>query len=123
MNMEIPEAIKVLKNFKLDMSQPDAFRMVYAIRMAEEVLKRQYIINEIDSPENNKTGGNSWIPVKEQLPERRGNYLATAESAGVRFRLISHYNAPGWTEEYGGQKIIAWQPLPELYGEEKDVGQ
>lgn len=64
-----------------------------------------------------------WIPVKEQLPERRGNYLATAESAGVRFRLISHYNAPGWTEEYGGQKIIAWQPLPELYGEEKDVGQ
>ena len=32
-------------------------------------------------------------------------------------------DAPGWTEEYGGQKIIAWQPLPELYGEEKDVGQ
>lgn len=40
MNMTIPEAIEVLRNFKLDMSQPDAFRMVRAIEMAEEALKK-----------------------------------------------------------------------------------
>lgn len=47
MNMTIPEAIEVLRNFKLDMSQPDAFRMVRAIGMAEEALKRRYSTEEI----------------------------------------------------------------------------
>lgn len=47
MNMTIPEAIEVLRNFKLDMSQPDAFRMVHAIGMAEEALKKQLALNEI----------------------------------------------------------------------------
>ena len=45
--MTIPEAIEVLRNFKLDMSQPDAFRMVRAIGMAEEALKRRYSTEEI----------------------------------------------------------------------------
>ncbi len=47
MNMTIPEAIEVLRNFKLDMSQPDAFRIVRAIGMAEEALKKQLTLNEI----------------------------------------------------------------------------
>lgn len=164
MNMTIPEAIEVLRNFKLDMSQPDAFRMVRAIGMAEEALKKQLTLNEvleeieadfdrrIDTQLKIMAGlgddvyrygyGKSleayqqgkllvtdiirkhmnagWISVKERLPERRGNYLVTVESAWARFILISHYNAPGWTEEYGGQKIIAWQSLPEPYREGKE---
>lgn len=47
MNMTIPEAIEVLRNFKLDISQPDAFRMVRAIGMAEEALKKPLILNGI----------------------------------------------------------------------------
>lgn len=145
MNMTIPEAIEVLRNFKLDMSQPDAFRMVRAIGMTEEALKKQLTLNEIleeieeeqrsyeaDHAWNYARGleyaaniirkhmNDSWIPVKERLPERRGNYLVTVESAWARFILISHYNAPGWTEEYGGEKIIAWQSLPEPYREGKE---
>ena len=60
-----------------------------------------------------------WIPVEERLPEERNLYLATAESAGFYFRLIGHWNAPGWTEETGQQKIIAWRPLPEPYHPER----
>ena len=55
--MTIPEAIEVLRNFKLDMSQPDAFRMLHAIGMAEEALhktsdaSRTSILPEIKNPE------------------------------------------------------------------------
>lgn len=102
MNMTIPEAIEVLRNFKLDMGQPDAFRMVRAIGMAEEALKKQLTLNEIleeieeeqrsyeaDHAWNYARGleyaaniirkhmNDGWIPVKERLPEREGRYLVT----------------------------------------------
>lgn len=55
-----------------------------------------------------------WIPV-EKPPEERKNYLCTVECAGCRHRIIGHYNKPGWTDDYAGQKVIAWMPLPESY--------
>lgn len=57
-----------------------------------------------------------WIPCKERLPDQRDNYLCTIEcSHGHRFRMIGHYNLPGWTEDNKMQQTIAWQPLPEEY--------
>lgn len=56
-----------------------------------------------------------WIPVEERLPEKRDNYLCTVECAGYRHRIIGHYNDPGWTNDCGGRKVIAWMPLPEPY--------
>ena len=72
-----------------------------------------------DAEEAGKNMNDGWIPVEEQLPKERNLYLATAESAGFYFRLICHWNAPGWTEETGQQKIIAWRPLPEPYQAER----
>ena len=60
-----------------------------------------------------------WIPVEERLPDKRGRYLVTAESAGYRFLLLGHYNGPDWTEERSDQRFIAWMPLPEPYRQAK----
>lgn len=56
-----------------------------------------------------------WIPVEERLPEKRGNYLCTVGCEGCRYIIVGHYNKPGWTDDYAGQKVIAWMPLPEPY--------
>ena len=149
MNMTIPEAIEVLRNFKLDMSQPDAFRMVRAIGMTEEALKKQLTLNEIleeieeeqrsyeaDHAWNYARGleyaaniirkhmNDSWIPVKERLPEVGAHVLGTNQYDEV---LIYYY---GWNSPHtkkmffhlcgAAATIIAWQPLPNPYLEERE---
>ena len=94
---------------------PAKYYRAIGTRKAEEIIRKHLSGKETDVFPNA-----GWIPVEERLPERRGNYLVTVESAWARFILISHYNAPGWTEEYGGQKIIAWQSLTEPYREGKE---
>ena len=61
-----------------------------------------------------------WIPVDKLLPKSRGLYLCTAECEGDRYVIIGHYNGPGWTDDYAGQKVIAWQQLPEPYRSEEN---
>ena len=56
-----------------------------------------------------------WIPVEEQQPPERGKYLCTAESLGYSYVIVGHYNNPGWMNDYCGQRVVAWQPLPEPY--------
>ena len=127
MNMTIPEAIEVLRNFKLDMSQPDAFRMVRAIGMAEEALKKQLTLNEIleeieeeqrsyeaDHAWNYARGleyaaniirkhmNDSWIPVKERLPPTENkSYLVTYQAKNGRRYVKEAYC------EYAGESPYA----------------
>ncbi|HIQ73270.1 MAG TPA: DUF551 domain-containing protein [Candidatus Cottocaccamicrobium excrementipullorum] len=61
-----------------------------------------------------------WIPVVERLPINRGNYLCTLEYEDMRFTIVGHYNNPRWTEDYAGQEVIAWMPLPEPYRSRKE---
>lgn len=56
-----------------------------------------------------------WIPVDKLLPKSRGLYLCTAKCEGERYVIIGHYNGPGWTDDYAGQRVIAWRQLPEPY--------
>ena len=63
--------------------------------------------------EKHMDGG--WIPVEERLPPERGKYLCTAESLGYSYVIVGHYNNPGWMNDYCGQRVVAWQPLPEPY--------
>lgn len=145
--MTIPEAIEVLRNFKLDMSQPDAFRMVRAIGMAEEALKKQLTLNEIleeieeeqrsyeaDHAWNYARGleyaaniirkhmNDGWISVDDRLPEDAEDVIATTEN-GEEITL-AWYGGDDWRSAIDGDSInvIAWMPLPEPYREEKDVG-
>lgn len=76
------------------------------LRVAEDIIR--------------KHADSGWIPVKKRSPENRGLYLCTAECEGERYVIVGHYNGPGWTEDYAGQKVIAWQQLPEPYSEDAE---
>lgn len=115
MNMTMPEAIEVLRNFKLDMSQPDAFRMVCAIGMAEEALKKQ-----LESKDTDVLHNDGWIPVKERLPEEKLNkvsYLVTVNFGfGADVRILIFTDGHWWCgPKILDKYVIAWRPFPEPY--------
>ena len=49
--MKLEEAINILRNFKLDMRQPNAFRMIEAIGIAENIFKEIQQYREIGTVE------------------------------------------------------------------------
>ena len=65
-----------------------------------------------------------WIPVKDHLPKRGQDVLATYDD-GVESRLIPANYDDGWFDccfnrEVEPQYIKAWMPLPEPYKEENN---
>ena len=67
-----------------------------------------------------------WIPVTEKLPERDVNVLAYCHSLSFDYQRVA------WIDDYygewvnllgAGDKVIAWQPLPEPYDGGKKYGQ
>lgn len=68
-----------------------------------------------------------WIPVEERLPEESAYYLVTIEDYGMPYSWIKwlassdDYNIEKseWRELDDGEKVIAWQPLPEPYRPER----
>ena len=76
-----------------------------------------------------------WIPVKERLPEKDGEYLVTLSNGTIDIDFYKHsytYTADGetYTNEYDewletdeyeyvdGIYVLAWSPLPEAYKED-----
>lgn len=71
---------------------------------------------------------NGWIPVEEKLPESDGFYLATldGEICGQEeaFTGLAEFEHGKWIDDEEGYKcVLAWQPLPEPYKEERIDGQ
>lgn len=71
---------------------------------------------------------NDWIPVEEKLPESDGFYLATldGEICGQEeaFTGLAEFEHGKWIDDEEGYKcVLAWQPLPEPYKEERIDGQ
>lgn len=61
-----------------------------------------------------------WIPVTERLPEEDEEYLATIQDGYKRYIGVAWYVGRGeW--HYCGEtmKVIAWQRLPSIYGNER----
>lgn len=64
-----------------------------------------------------------WIPTSERLPDKSGLYLVTEKTAyGVN--LCSRYwnlrqDRSFWSG-WGGDKVLAWRPLPEPWKGERD---
>lgn len=57
-----------------------------------------------------------WIPCSERLPERDMWCLATFESGGIdkiQYLFLQRW----WDGEMGGNRVVAWQPLPAPYKE------
>ncbi len=67
---------------------------------------------------------NSWISVKERLPEQRDDYLVCTEDAEV---YVCEY-IPSVKQWWNGQELICdgrithWMPLPSPPGEEDNDG-
>lgn len=108
---------------------------------SEDCISRKYILdkihseNDMDKIENSNlfaihyanlvknapsvTPATRWIPVSERLPEEMGTYMTTIDYG-------EHGLVPGQRYYYGrGLKwndecVIAWQPLPKHYVEEKE---
>lgn len=74
---------------------------------------------------------NGWIPVQGRLPEdnHKGIYdmqLVTLEDGEVCMGVYNNREKEWWTRKQEGERwytnkhnVIAWQPLPEPYKEEK----
>lgn len=73
-----------------------------------------------------KTANNGWIPCSERLPEIRKDVLAVVKYNGFMgmygtWMRIGHLESDNeWLGDCIGGKVIAWQPLPEPYREEKE---
>lgn len=65
-----------------------------------------------------------WIPCKERLPDKKGEYLCTIRyttwNGKVDRGIFSGYytKTNGW--QIGEGIVIAWMPLPEPYKEQND---
>ena len=54
-----------------------------------------------------------WIPCKERLPEKDGEYLTTTEDG---LYDVEHYGDGEWYYD----DVVAWMPFPEWKGEDDD---
>lgn len=86
---------------------------------------------------------NEWIPVKERLPEKDGDYLVCFEEGyredyglneiGIMPFDVDCENFGYWTEyfdhnslgslgrDFDSANVTAWMPLPEPYREDGDM--
>ena len=82
----------------------------------------EQIINEQPTIEERKTG--RWIPCSERLPEESGRYLISVlDGVGRRTTAAPYqprYKAWTMTGRMTYWKVIAWMPLPEPDGGEKE---
>lgn len=101
---------------------------------AVEMLQNGMPIRDLDKPTFNTIKGaltqqlnNGWIPVSERLPEE-GRYLVTTVYGEVKesefdlekwWQIDNSTISLAWEEE--PIKVVAWQPLPEPYKEDKDA--
>lgn len=94
----------------------------------------QYFKEELRSEEkyiNTSTDTSSgWIPCSEKMPKTNIQVIVTAEKCGHRYTTDAYfYNGKFYNkhyykipvgelnDSYVGDKVIAWQPLPEPYKE------
>ena len=109
-----------------------------AVKMYTKKLPHQYYkavgtrkIEEIIHSHMNEVENDGWIPVEERLPEdnHKGIYdmqLVTLEDGEVCRGVYNNREKEWWTRKQEGERwytnkhnVIAWQPLPEPYKEEK----
>ena len=110
------EAIRTLNfgawwdNLNPEMSDADSEPLFEALDMAISALKQQQ--------EQESKPLNGWISVKDRLPEKDGNYLATACDEGCSVRegiwcstvvVVAEYYEGSWT----WYDVTHWMPMPE----------
>lgn len=119
--MSISEQVKELRAIANNLSIGHNMSISLAVerfREAADTIESLSAKLQSENMERSVEDCDGWIPCKERLPDQRDNYLCTMKSSsGHKFRMIGHYNLPGWTDDNKMQQTIAWQPLPEPYHE------
>lgn len=90
------------------------------IRMVDMVEVEEIIRSHINEGFN--TSVTQWIPYTvENMPKKEGLYLVTCDDEKYQVKRMRFKNGI-WLWNYGiyDGKILAWQPLPELYKPEED---
>lgn len=90
------------------------------------------VIESVIEKINNAEKCGEWIPVTHEIDEESGEYMFTCQlpEEGERVIVVDRrgyidideqcYDTDGWYLDGGDwNDIVAWMPLPELYGEEK----
>ena len=77
--------------------------------------------NCIDCAIANAPTVDRWIPVKERLPEKSGNYLVTGKWKSEPHKIwicefMNGIYVSGWMNHALNPVVEAWMPLPEPYG-------
>lgn len=83
--MKLEEAINILRNFKLDMRQPNAFRMIEAIGIVENIFKEIQQYREIGTVEECREGVEKQKPKNPKLrykPRFLGKTMYTCPKCG-----------------------------------------
>ena len=117
--MEIKEAIEKcdFMNNALNFQRADSDECSCALQMAISALEKQISMKPVFV---HPLKFDNWIPCNERLPEtfepEAKAYLTTNEDGMIG---VSYYHH-GWSNGYESVfDVIAWQPLPEQYREEK----
>lgn len=101
-----------------ELNLAEAKRLQAMLRQAADTIESISAKLQEANMERSAEDCGGWIPCKERLPDQRDNYLCTMKSSsGHKFRMIGHYNLPGWTDDNKMQQTIAWQSLPDQYHE------
>lgn len=119
---ELEKILKEIKGLHGEVGSECTIEDRHAKRAWEHCLKRveDIVCNHMND---------GWIPVEKRLPEESAYYLVTIEDYGMPYSWIKwlassdDYNIEKseWRELDDGEKVIAWQPLPEPYRPEKST--
>ncbi len=98
----------------------------YSIEKEELIKALQYDRQQYEKGYNDGYNANKWISVKERLPEKNIEVLATTVYDLIT--IAERYSENDWfiAESYGNadtDEIVAWMPLPEPYKAESESEQ
>lgn len=91
----------------------------------EKKLEEMYLKGFEEGKKSAEREKGEWIPVSERLPEVDEDgfsewVLVTTKNLDKTVTMYDRLSANSWlTECFEGEKVLAWQPLPEPYKAEK----
>ena len=92
-------------------------RLQYKADNIKAKLEPSYFTECIDYLKSLPRCDDGWIPCSERLPDKEGTYLVTLKSfktiTFADFKDVKH------NPHFNANKVIAWQPLPQPYVNEK----
>lgn len=86
------------------------------------------IVTDVIDVVEEQPKASEWIPCSERLPETSGYYLITEIEDDIHFVTTRYFYNKNeysiknskWADGFYNNEVIAWQPLPEPWGGERE---